>query len=60
MQMIGVAVSGLDRVDATLAAVAELGQRHGAYGVTGSTTTVLEPHYCGPSRKDWENNLHLR
>jgi len=34
MQMIGVAVSGLDRVDATLAAVAELGKRHGAYGVT--------------------------
>jgi hypothetical protein len=28
MQMIGVAVSGLDRVDATLAAVAELGKRH--------------------------------
>jgi hypothetical protein len=34
MQMIGVAVSGLDRVDATLAAVAELGKRHGAYGFT--------------------------
>jgi len=34
MQMIGVAVSGLDRVDETLAAVAELGKRHGTYGVT--------------------------
>ena len=34
MQMIGVAVSGLDRVDETLAAVAKLGKRHGTYGVT--------------------------
>jgi hemoglobin-like flavoprotein len=34
MQMIGVAVSGLDRVEETLAAVAELGKRHGTYGVT--------------------------
>ena len=34
MQVIGIAVRGLDRVDETLAVVAELGKRHGAYGVT--------------------------
>jgi hemoglobin-like flavoprotein len=38
MQVIGVAVKGLDRVDETLAVVAELGKRHAGYGVT-------EEHY---------------
>jgi hemoglobin-like flavoprotein len=38
MQVIGVAVNGLDRVDETLAVVAELGKRHAGYGVT-------EEHY---------------
>jgi hemoglobin-like flavoprotein len=38
MQVIGVAVNGLDRVDETLAVVAELGKRHVGYGVT-------EEHY---------------
>jgi hemoglobin-like flavoprotein len=34
MQVIGLAVRGLDRVDETLAVVAELGKRHSSYGVT--------------------------
>lgn len=34
MQLIGIAVRGLDRPQETLAVVAELGKRHSGYGVT--------------------------
>jgi hemoglobin-like flavoprotein len=34
MQVIGIAVRGLDRPEETLAVVAELGKRHSGYGVT--------------------------
>jgi hemoglobin-like flavoprotein len=47
MQMISIAVGGLDRLDEISPAVEELGRRHVSYGVRDGATTPSARRFCG-------------
>ena len=58
MQMLGLTVNSLDRMEQLLPVVQSLGTRHVSYGVREKTTTQWDRRFCGRCGRAWARPSH--
>jgi hypothetical protein len=58
MQMLGLAVNGLNRMDQLLPVVRSLGTRHVSYGVRDKDYEQWARRFCGRWGRDWARPSH--